>query len=672
MTAIKIPCPECQAVLKLPDRSLLGKTGKCPKCQHRFVLTEPAAAEPEVPIEVVDPAAPPAGLNPTWIPDTPAASSELPFSLTGAPQKPAENPLDFLKEELAIPTADGKELHFIHETPEPDASGNSAAESEPDLSQFAASSSGKRRIKKHRRRSGNWKLIVGFLVLAGAAGGLIYHQSQNGGKPLLEVTSPAPVPGTAPMHVNGGNPAPAHREVAEFNPIQEQSPTKGQPIQLLHMPAGVRIAINLHPAQIWGESPKEAEFRASLGPLGTWLESQIVNLTRQQPGQIEELLVGILLGPRGVAPELAMVVTLKEAPPRAELLTTYAGKPYEEFNTNIQLIDGVAYQLVDDRTISICPEKYLEDLLAYKDAPAITAGEVEEILKSTDRDRMVTVAFIPEDLDMHRDMLFPADAQTSIEKGLRWLGPEATAVAWSMHLGDEFFTEMSVLGEKTSKPFVMKSEYQNRLGALPELMLATVQKMDPPRSGYRKIIGRFPAMLKVLAMTTTVAVDHNLVRFATSMPSKAGPNLALGTLLTWDESTRTNFDAVVAVAPPPKPEKQLSFQEKLQKKMNVDFRRTPLQEAFAFIAEDSKIPIEIDGDALKMAGFTKNMPQTYQQDGITTLGAIYNILKNYENEGDPIVVHVSEKDNKITVLTKKAATNQGLEIYDLSKFKEQN
>ena len=53
MAGLQIPCPKCGKSLKLPDRSLLGKKGKCPKCRHAFVMTEPTAqkgpAEPEQP-----------------------------------------------------------------------------------------------------------------------------------------------------------------------------------------------------------------------------------------------------------------------------------------------------------------------------------------------------------------------------------------------------------------------------------------------------------------------------------------------------------------------------------------------------------------------------------------------------------------------------------------------
>ncbi|MEM9701980.1 MAG: hypothetical protein AAF907_06010, partial [Planctomycetota bacterium] len=49
----RIPCPECGSVLKLRDRSVLGKLGKCPSCGHKFRLEEP---EPVVELELDEPA----------------------------------------------------------------------------------------------------------------------------------------------------------------------------------------------------------------------------------------------------------------------------------------------------------------------------------------------------------------------------------------------------------------------------------------------------------------------------------------------------------------------------------------------------------------------------------------------------------------------------------------
>ena len=54
MAGLQIPCPKCGKSLKLPDRSLLGRKGKCPKCRHAFVLLEPTSPAPSAPQEEPD------------------------------------------------------------------------------------------------------------------------------------------------------------------------------------------------------------------------------------------------------------------------------------------------------------------------------------------------------------------------------------------------------------------------------------------------------------------------------------------------------------------------------------------------------------------------------------------------------------------------------------------
>src|SRR5689334_6056458 len=115
-TPLEIPCPQCGKRLKLPDRSLLGKKGRCGKCRHKFLLEDPAQAapvsdtipvfaslddlSPEPPIEfelVVAPQAtseqPLLGIAPRWVPDTPsAAPPESSFSSPALQSIAADEP----------------------------------------------------------------------------------------------------------------------------------------------------------------------------------------------------------------------------------------------------------------------------------------------------------------------------------------------------------------------------------------------------------------------------------------------------------------------------------------------------------------------------------------------------------------------------------------------------
>ena len=181
MPAIRIPCPECQSVLKLKDRSLLGKMGKCPKCQHKFLLQEPTpqqsseAQQQQQPVkfELVEeqpdqPEQPAVGANPTWIPDTPATEQPAAPPLDQILNAPAEqtpeaspsqqdqNPLSFLQEEspAASTGLNLNEQPATPTTPIPPTSGSSGVSS-------------RRKRRKKRRQSGGWMMMLIVLIVVG-------------------------------------------------------------------------------------------------------------------------------------------------------------------------------------------------------------------------------------------------------------------------------------------------------------------------------------------------------------------------------------------------------------------------------------------------------------------------------------------------------------------------
>ena len=682
MAGLTIECPKCQAPLKLKDRSLLGKTGKCPRCAHKFVLQE----ETEIPLELVEVREPVEGKNATWIPDSPASVTP-PVPSPAAPPTPPANALPWQTE--SAPAASPLDALFAASAPPPAASTASApaadplsflqspTESGPSATSVtaavsaAASSPVVARRKRKRRQSGGGLIAAAAVLLVLGVGGFLYYRSTlPDAGPLMVIQQDASSPAAVPEGTSPATPAAAPKApVPVYNPAVVNSPTAGKPIQLYHLPAGVRVAINLRPAQLWNRTdPQAQEFRAALGPFGSWLETRVNELTHQPPEAIEELLIGLILGPRGSEPELALVVHLTEPRSRADLLSTYQGQPLSEFSNELRSDGEWAYKIINDRTIAICPATYAEDLKTFEKSQAMTADHLHEILKTTDRDRLVSVVFDPTDLEHHLDSLFPPAAEQAIEQALRWLGDDVWSAVWSLHLKDEFFTELVVRGKNEVGTNSLNQRYQQRLDALPELLLASVMKMNPQRSGYRQLIGRFPAMVKVLSLTTTTGVDGRFVRMNTLLPPKAAPNLALGTLLTWDESTRTDFNAKpIAATPQKKDTGSLSFKERLQVKMDIEFNRTPLQEAFDYISGESKIPIEIDGDALKLAGFTKNMPQNFAKPQATTLEAIYGIIQRYEKEPIPLAIHLDEKAGQILVLTTKVAEDRNLPIFNFQE-----
>ena len=107
--------------------------------------------------------------------------------------------------------------------------------------------------------------------------------------------------------------------------------------------------------------------------------------------------------------------------------------------------------------------------------------------------------------------------------------------------------------------------------------------------------------------------------------------------------------------------------DRLMLNIDIDFKRTPMQEAFAFISDEIKIQITIDGEALKSGGFTRNMKQTFQGN-MTVLDAFAKILAQYQNPRNPtqtMVIVVDEAGKSILVSTKAVCDQQILTPYEV-------
>ncbi|MEZ6054989.1 MAG: hypothetical protein R3C02_27050, partial [Planctomycetaceae bacterium] len=100
--------------------------------------------------------------------------------------------------------------------------------------------------------------------------------------------------------------------------------------------------------------------------------------------------------------------------------------------------------------------------------------------------------------------------------------------------------------------------------------------------------------------------------------------------------------------------------------VDAEFNRTPLQEAINYVASEINVTIDIDGDALKDAGYTKNMPQTFDLGMIPARDVLWKILKQYQEVGKQMVLIVNEADGRATVKTRKFADAAGETPYELT------
>ena len=578
--ALRVPCPKCGSVLKLPGRRYLGKVGKCPACAHKFKLTEP---EPEaVELELESPAPP----EPT-APPSPV---------------PAEAP-------ATVPA--------LGISPEP-----------------AGSVLTQRRRSKKRKRTP--EVVVGVLS-ALALGAMAYFA-------LPHLTGESGAPAEASTAVREERAAAKRDESAGFAAAGVAALRDGdaEPITLRAMPAGVSLLVHLHPAELWG--PKWTATRDATGPLADWAAAELEALTGYPPAALDECTVGWVTGPRGSVPKPCAVFTFAERPARSELVLNLPGSRTDDYAVPLQIDAATqrAYLVLDDPAdaaakpigMAVAPAEFAPDL---DPAAALTAPSIEGLLPATDRAAPLTVVFQPLDLDLHRDTLFPEAVRPLADAAREAFGGwgEAVAVGFGSAAevagggagSDEVAVTLAVRGTTDDVASTLGKTAGAELEALPERLLTHVRTLVPATVGRQRLVGRLPAMVAAAVNGRVGGAEGRVYRAAVRLPAAAGPNLALASLLTWDAGLSGVTAAPAAVAAAPADAAPL--EEKLGRPVETDFRRTPLQEAFRFIAGEAGFPIDIDGTAIRDAGMTQNIPQEFALGRVPARDGISRILQNH-------------------------------------------
>lgn len=690
MAGFQIPCPKCGKLLKLPDRSLLGRKGKCPKCRHSFVLEEPD----EVQLELVEPAAAqvPTGTSPKWVPDQVGGvvpgyvPTMLPPNMPVPPSVPVQpwGTPPYWPQQYAMPPVPAAYVPspgygqpvtpppFTPPAPVPSPPANNAeanpfADFDETPSPSALPVVDEEPVLRVSRRKPRRKLTSKQLQLVAAVVGGV----------LLLVT-------VAVLALQGslfGKPAkPSSKTVANAREDASDSewevplpvtPTKGEPIELFCMPFGVTAVVHLRPADLWEKASKGEEFRFCLGPLGEFLEKQIQEICKHEPAQIEELTLGLIPGVVGEPLQVCALVRLKEPAQKSDLIKLFKGEYTESGQYPVYVGDQYAYVIKDLKTFAAAPRQKQVEMAESVNRPNAQASGLEAMLKRTDRQRHLVVLFEPSVLEAHTQFILPQELHAFAAQFLDFFSSkQIETVAWSLHVGGEkFHSEILLRNKSAITKTALQQDMKKKLDKLPHELLGAVEKMDPQVIGPRQIIGRFPAMMKVYSMATHPSTGERFAALTTSLPERAAPNLAIGALLTWDESTRTDFSKSKATAPPSKESDvklpALVADRLKQLKVEIEFSRTPLQEAFKYIGDECKVNIDINGDALKAAGFTKNMPQTVSLGKVTGLEAIAAVLKRYEKEKIPMVLVIDESKKEALITTKEFADKDNLTIFAL-------
>lgn len=637
MSNLVVRCPKCSKGLKLRDRSKLGKKAKCPKCEHVFVLQAPPELgsddEDDVEFQLAEPAQPQVGTGARWVPDD-AASSGQPAQSNVAVAQP-----------LAVQQPVASQQPGVVSVGQDDFCGMARL----------------KELKKKNAKRRNTAIIAGVLT-ACAVGGVVYFANTK----IDEEKQREALAGQPKIDEELKQKTDDLKQNTEL--AKASSPTEGEPISLNCLPLGTQILVSIRPAELWADQSRGQEILYCLGPFGTWVEEQLKTLCRFEPAQIEHALIGIIPGPVGEPPQAAAVVRLVADAKKSELIQTFGGQSTEDFGYPVYINneDGNCYLYKDLRTIVIAPADTAQDVAASTEFASPQADGIEALIPETDQDRHLTLVFQPRAIDafVRGQAVFPENANDLIRHVLSFFNPDdVDTVAWSMHFGARgFHSDMLLRNTTLMREHQLQDTVRKKLKDLPYDLWHMVEKMDPKVAGPRKIIGRFPAMTQVFAKSTIGGMGTRYAQLTTQLPERAAPNLAIGALLTWDESTRTDFTKEAPIRVPTSTEKIPELiADRLKKKILVEFGSTPLQEAIRYIAEECRCDHYIDGDALKLSGYTKNMPQEFTIED-TGFEALRRILTKERQEDLCLVI---QEDKKRFLLTTDAvAAETGLTPYE--------
>jgi hypothetical protein len=590
------------------------------------------------------------GISARYIPDGPGTQNSLPMGVQApAPPPPAAPTVNqFLLPEMLLEEVNGPEADAVA------------------------------RVRKKReqvRRRSKWMLGTAVVVLIAIGLSVYSGVSWNPSRKLVSKKSSSPPTGSqlARLQSEGADDEADESDQDATEPAKAAKDKQGDPVTLALVPDGARILIHLRPADLWQPGGSAEEVRACLGPLGIWLESTIKTRCLLPPEDINEVLFALIPVSRDTF-DLAVVVHSRKDLKRSEMIDKFDGelvdKPREHYVGKER-----AWLVFDNRTFASAPKSMAQALAESADSPAVTSDGIQAVLSMTDRKRHLTIVCDLEDVRLGVSTLVPENARKLLEGVVDFFGDDVESLAWCLNLGDieganDLRSEVFVRNKLSRSPPKLQADLKQKLSELPAEVLELVSMTHPRKIGEKKVIGRFPIMTKIVERSTKFDTAHRLVSMKVELPERAGPNLALGTLLTWNQTTLPDFGtssktkAPVVAAKSNLPEK---IADRLKKKITVEFKRDFMYKAIEFIGEETGVQFKLDGPGFREVGLTQNIYQTFAMEVVPATAVLHKIviegsLKNGKNE---LVLVVDETSKTATITSVPTAERMKLTPFPL-------
>ena len=282
-----------------------------------------------------------------------------------------------------------------------------------------------------------------------------------------------------------------------------------------------------------------------------------------------------------------------------------------------------------------------------------------------------------EDVRLGTKTLAPQNAQNLLEGVVDFFGDDVETLALSWHLVEaasatNLVSELFVRNKLSRSPPKLEGDLKKKLAGLPAQILELVYKTDPKKIGEKKIVGRYPVLTKIVEQSLHFKNSHRLVSMNVELPERAGPNLALGTLFTWNQTTLPDFgksSSAPSGSGADEPKLPDKIADRLKKKISVEFRRDFMYVATEFVSKEIGVEIKLDGPGMKEVGITQNVYQSFAMDDIPATAVLYKILVENTTSGTypkgALVLIVDEDKKTATVTSIATAANKKLKPFPL-------
>ena len=380
-------------------------------------------------------------------------------------------------------------------------------------------------------------------------------------------------------------PPPAAVDLTDDGESLWTSPTNGQTIHCNYLLPGTQLILHVRVADLLAHDEAD-KVLAALGPWGTQITRQLTTTTGVELSNIETLLLGIRQS-RGGSLDFCVRLDLKQRV-ATEAIRSGCFLPGA----------GQGRQLV------WCTSSALAELKAAQGEPPLFSRELARIIERTDAQRSATLVFSGKFLQISGEKFLRGAGEKLRLAMVDFLGDEATASALSAHWDENFFLELRSTVALNERPHRFAALLEQRVTETSDQVEDSILSQTQHPHG-RKILARFPAMLRKLGNYTRSGEEAKLSLLRCYLPVTAGHNLLMASELLLNANQLGGVPAADAVATQPKDQPR-SLAERLQQTTSLVFPRETLQKALEILSEELQVPIQIAGSDLQLEGITRN------------------------------------------------------------------